>query len=178
MMKGTNIKETVEAKAAYEIILHEKGHKVEAYHGDNIRTALLHAKRKWLKDITSTLWPFCYRVVKERQNRLDLNSNGMSPLEVLLGHREEITVEDYHSWGCPIFALDSKLQSGQGIGSLKWDPRAHIEVYLGHSPVHAGNVSLVIKVQTGHVSPQYHMVFDIEFTTVPYLNSDKAPPNC
>eukprot|EP00957_Ditylum_brightwellii_P185742 14141543-Ditylum_brightwellii.AAC.1 len=155
MIKGTTIKETVEAKAAYERILHEYGHKVEAYYGDNIRfdsaefqtackvanltytyckvgahhqngiaeymnkrhshnfrTALLHAKRKWPE------------AVEERHNRLDIDSNGMSPLEVLLGHKEEIVGEDYHSWGCAIFVLDSKLQSGQGIGPPKWDPRA------------------------------------------------------
>eukprot|EP00957_Ditylum_brightwellii_P059833 4541964-Ditylum_brightwellii.AAC.1 len=81
----------------------------------------------------------------------------MSPLEVLLGHKEEISVEDYHSWGCPIFVLDSRLQSGQGIGPPKWDPRAQAGVYLGHSPVHAGNVALVLNLKTGHVSPQYHV---------------------
>eukprot|EP00957_Ditylum_brightwellii_P125563 9571122-Ditylum_brightwellii.AAC.1 len=81
----------------------------------------------------------------------------MSPLEVLLYHREEIAIEDYHTWGCPIFVLDIKLQSGQGIGPPKWDPRAQTGVFLGHSPVHAVNVALVLNLQTGHVSPQYHM---------------------
>eukprot|EP00957_Ditylum_brightwellii_P067176 5098735-Ditylum_brightwellii.AAC.1 len=81
-------------------------------HSHNCRIALLHAKRKCPKVITSALWPFCYKAVEERHNRLDLNINGMSPLEVLLGHKEEIAVEDYHSWGCQIFDLDSKLQSG------------------------------------------------------------------
>eukprot|EP00957_Ditylum_brightwellii_P045607 3458993-Ditylum_brightwellii.AAC.1 len=101
----------------------------------------------------------------------------MLPTEVLLGHREEISVNDCHSWGRPIFILDSKLQSGQGIGLPKWDPRAQARVYPGHSLVHAGNVALVLNLQSGHVSPQYHMVFDDEFTTVPYINSTKAPPN-
>eukprot|EP00957_Ditylum_brightwellii_P082189 6249513-Ditylum_brightwellii.AAC.2 len=35
MIKGTITKETVEAKAAYERILHAFEHKVEAYHGNN-----------------------------------------------------------------------------------------------------------------------------------------------
>eukprot|EP00957_Ditylum_brightwellii_P024644 1862581-Ditylum_brightwellii.AAC.1 len=77
---------------------------------------------------------------------LDLNSNGMLPLEVLLGHKEEIAIEDYHTWGCPIFILDSRLQSGQGIGPPKWDPRARAGVYLRHSPVHAGNVALALNL--------------------------------
>eukprot|EP00957_Ditylum_brightwellii_P047983 3644099-Ditylum_brightwellii.AAC.1 len=97
-------------------------------HSHNCRKALLHAKKKWPEVITSALWPFCYKAVGERHNRLDLNSNKMSPLEVLLGHKEEIAVKDYHSWGCPIFVLDSKLQSGQEIGPPKWDPRAQAGV--------------------------------------------------
>eukprot|EP00957_Ditylum_brightwellii_P161157 12270867-Ditylum_brightwellii.AAC.1 len=37
MIKGTTIEETAEAKAAYKRILHEYGHKVEAYYSDNSR---------------------------------------------------------------------------------------------------------------------------------------------
>eukprot|EP00957_Ditylum_brightwellii_P058133 4408525-Ditylum_brightwellii.AAC.1 len=72
-------------------------------HSHNCRIALLHAKRKWPEIITSALWPFCYKTVEERHNRLHFSSNGMSPLEVCLGHKEKITVKDYRSWGCPIF---------------------------------------------------------------------------
>eukprot|EP00957_Ditylum_brightwellii_P064930 4926005-Ditylum_brightwellii.AAC.1 len=103
------------------------------------RTALFYAKRKWPKVITPALWPFCYKTVEKRHNRLDLNSNRMLPLEVLLGHKKEITIEDYHTWGYPISILDSRLQSGQGIRPPKLDPWAQAGVYFGHSPVHAGN---------------------------------------
>eukprot|EP00957_Ditylum_brightwellii_P082188 6249513-Ditylum_brightwellii.AAC.1 len=105
----------------------------------NCRTAELHVKRKWLEVITSALWPFCYKAVEERHNRLDLSSNCVSSLEVLLGHKEKIVVEGYHACGYPILVLDSKLQSGQGIESPKWDPRAQAGVYHGHLPVHASN---------------------------------------
>eukprot|EP00957_Ditylum_brightwellii_P107398 8195119-Ditylum_brightwellii.AAC.1 len=101
----------------------------------------------------------------------------MSSLEVLLRHKDEIAVKDYHSWGYRVFVLDSKLQSSQGIGTAKLDTRACAGVYLGHSLVHAGNITLVLNLQTRHMSPQYHWIFDDEFTTVPYLNLDNAPPN-
>eukprot|EP00957_Ditylum_brightwellii_P006011 455806-Ditylum_brightwellii.AAC.1 len=101
----------------------------------------------------------------------------MSLLEVLLGHKEEITVKDYHTWGCLVLVLDGKLQPCQGNGPPKLDPRTHAGVYISHSHVHNGNVALVLNLQTGHVSPQYHLVFDDKFTTFPYLNLDKAPPN-
>eukprot|EP00957_Ditylum_brightwellii_P144229 10989028-Ditylum_brightwellii.AAC.1 len=95
----------------------------------------------------------------------------------MLGEKEEIVADDFHTWGCPVMVLDAKLQTGTGTGPPKWEPRARAGVYLDHIPIHAGNVALVLNLQTGHVSPQYHIVFDNEFTTVPYLDSDETPPN-
>ena len=48
---------------------------------------------------------------------------------------------------------------------------------MGHSPFHAGNVTLVWNPTTGRVSPQYHVVFDDDFTTVPYMEAGTLPPN-
>eukprot|EP00957_Ditylum_brightwellii_P073539 5587614-Ditylum_brightwellii.AAC.1 len=141
------------------------------------RTVLLHTKRKWSAVINTILWLFAYRAVVERHNKLDLNANGLSPLEQLLGHREEIMAGNFHTWDCPIFVLDSRSQDGTGIEPPKRDPKARASIYLGHSPFHAGNVALVLDLQTGHVSPQCHVVFDDEFSTVPYLQSSEPPPN-
>ena len=99
----------------------------------------------------------------------------MSPLELFSGIDEEITCNDFHTWGCPVFVLDEANQSGL-TGTPKWEPRARAGVYLGHSPSHAGNVALVLNLQTGHVSPQYHLVFDDDFSTVPYLDFDRGAP--
>eukprot|EP00957_Ditylum_brightwellii_P114982 8769693-Ditylum_brightwellii.AAC.1 len=141
------------------------------------RTIHLHVKRNWPDVITSIIWPFCYKCAEDHHNLLALNSDGLSPVEVLLGHKEELVATDFHTWGCPVFVLDANLQTGTGIGPPKWNPRTRAGIYLGQSPVHAGNVALVLNLQTGHVSPQYHVVFDNEFTTVPYLHSSEAPPN-
>eukprot|EP00957_Ditylum_brightwellii_P024455 1846123-Ditylum_brightwellii.AAC.1 len=65
------------------------------------RTILLHAKRKWPSVIASILWPFCYKCAEEHHNLLDLNPDGLSPVEVLLGHTEELVADDFHAWGCP-----------------------------------------------------------------------------
>ena len=48
---------------------------------------------------------------------------------------------------------------------------------MGHSPFHSGNVSLVWNHTTGRVSPQYHVVFNDDFTTVPYIESGTLSPN-
>ena len=45
-------------------------------------------------------------------------------------------------------------------------------MYLGTSPTHSSLVSRVLNLQTGHVSPQYHVVIDDLFTTVP--NADQG----
>jgi hypothetical protein len=72
--------------------------------------------------------------------------------------------------------FDSRLQTNPK-GVPKWDPRAWLGIYLGRSPTHAGNVALVLNPKTGLVSPQYHVVFDDEFTTVPHLQKGTVPPN-
>jgi len=58
----------------------------------------------------------------------------------------------------------------------KWQPRARLGVYLGHSPCHAGTVALVLNPSSMHVSPQYHVAFDDHFQTVPYLATKDIPP--
>jgi hypothetical protein len=72
--------------------------------------------------------------------------------------------------------LDSQLQSGIG-GAPKWEPRSRLGIYIGHSPAHAGLVAMVLNPWTGHVSPQYHVVFDDLFTTVSFMEKSKLPPN-
>ena len=69
------------------------------------------------------------------------------------------------------------MQSAGGPGPPKWEPRSRIGVYLGHSPFHVGSVALVFNPKTGRVSPQYHVVFDDTFSTVPYMDAGMGPPH-
>eukprot|EP00957_Ditylum_brightwellii_P062904 4773485-Ditylum_brightwellii.AAC.1 len=64
---------------------------IEAYHQNSITNAM-NKKHTHAYMITT---------VEDRHNRLDLNRNGISPLEVFLGHKEEIVMKDHHTWGCP-----------------------------------------------------------------------------
>ena len=48
---------------------------------------------------------------------------------------------------------------------------------MGNSPLHADNVALVHNPFNGLVSPQYHVVFDDEFSTLPSLRSGSTPAN-
>ena len=47
-------------------------------------------------------------------------------------------------------------------------------MYVSVSQVHSSTVGLVLNLQTGHVSPQYHLVFDEQFTTVPGNLTDEV----
>ena len=83
-------------------------------------------------------------------------------------------LDNLHTWGSPCYVLDERLQGYKIIP--KWDPRSQLRIYLGHSPCHAGSIALVLNPKTFHVSPQYHLAFDDDFSTVPYLASEDVPP--
>ena len=78
--------------------------------------------------------------------------------------------------GCPVFVLDKKNQSSS-IGTPKWESRSRAGIYLGYSKDHTGNVAMVLNLRTRHISPQFHLIFDDTFSTVPYLDSSVTLPN-
>jgi hypothetical protein len=59
----------------------------------------------------------------------------------------------------------------------RWKPRSIVGVYLGFSPDHASSVPLVLSTTTGLVSPQYHVVFDDNFTTTTSFKNNQLPTN-
>ena len=70
--------------------------------------------------------------------------------------------------------FDPTLQ--QGSKFPKWQPRSRCGIFVGFSPVHSSDVPLILNTQTGHISPQFHVVFDDNFSTVNSLTSDDEPP--
>jgi hypothetical protein len=79
-----------------------------------------------------------------------------------------------HVWGCPVYVLDPTLQQGSKLP--KWQPRSRRGIFVGFSPAHSSDVPLILNTQTGHISPQFHVVFDDNFSTVNSLTSDDEPP--
>ena len=127
--------------------------------------------------IDTMFWPFAMKAAAERHNNLNLDKSGKTPTSKLYDVPvENVPVKTYHTLFCPVYVLDARAQSAGGPGPPKWEPRSRIGVYLGHSPFHAGSVALVFKPRTGRVSPQYHVVFDDAFTTVPFMDKVKSPP--
>ena len=137
---------------------------------------LINAKWHWLEAITTMLWPYGVKAAWVRHNRFHMNDDCLSPLELFSRVETTFDLKLDHTWGCPVYIMDAKLQYCSG-GLSKWEPRVHLGSYLGHSPVHSGSIAMVLNPKTGHVSPQYHIVFDDNFTTVPYMRAGDMPPN-
>ena len=148
---------------------------------ESSRTYHAHAMHRWPPNIASKcvstiLWPFAIKYAHDILNTFSFDRNGLTPLMKFAQTRvSKPYLHDLHTLGCPAFVLNSSLQSGNKIP--RWEDRAMSGVYLGRSPQYAGNVSLILNLKIGHVSPQFHVVFDDDFTTVEALTSHSEPDN-
>ena len=117
----------------------------------------------WPDVITAEFWPYPIHFVVDIHNNAPLK-NGLCPLELFASIKRRANLKLMHPFGCPANVLDSRLYNGGK--TPKWDPHSERGVYLGLSPDHAGNVSLIFNIRTRHVSLQYHLVYDDDFTSI------------
>ena len=114
----------------------------------------------------------------DRMNNLHVDMHGQtSEMKFSNTIGSSTILSHFHMFGCPVYILDARLKSVGGGGPPKWDPRARLRIYLVHYPSHAGSVALVMKPKTSLVSPQFHLVFDDNFETVPHLRAGTVPDN-
>jgi hypothetical protein len=126
--------------------------------------------RMWPQMVDQMFWPFAIKAAAERMNSLHIDTDGHTPESKFYGvNIENIPVKTFHTMFCPCYILDSRLHNTGSIGPPKWETRSNIRVYPGHFPFYARSVELVYNPSTGYVSPQYHVVFDDDFTTVPCM---------
>ena len=59
----------------------------------------------------------------------------------------------------------------------KWEPRSRLGIYLGFSLCHSRDVALVMSPSTGNLSPQFHVVFNDECSTLLFLRQQREPPH-
>ena len=115
------------------------------------RTMLIHAENRWPKAVNTSLWPYAIRYAAIVMNSTTLNKQTESPTEKLTGSTVKPTVRHFHSFACPVYILDHRLQSSNALS--KWKSRARVGINLGPSPRHARSVALVLNIETGLVSP-------------------------
>ena len=139
------------------------------------RALILHASAHWKDGIDASLWPMAVTYATHLYNHLP-NAQGLCPADVFTGstvprHR----LKDIHVWGCPVYVLDPHLQAGQKLP--RWQPRSRRGVFMGFSNLHSSEVPLVLDLQTGSITPQYHVVFDDHFSTVTSVEREIDPPD-
>jgi hypothetical protein len=139
------------------------------------RALLLHASSHWKNGIDATLWPMAVKYAVHLFNCLP-NDQQLCPADLFTGglvprHR----LLSLHVWGCPIYVLDPRLQAGQKIP--RWQPRSRQGIFVGFSTLHSSEVPLVLNLQTGSITPQFHVVFDDYFSTVLSISPTEDPPN-
>ena len=84
------------------------------------RTLLLHAKRYWPAAISTILWPYDLLASIELHNLWGIGEDSCTPMMRLLGLTEFPDLKLEHTFGCPVYVLDSRLQS-LSIAPPKWD---------------------------------------------------------
>jgi hypothetical protein len=94
----------------------------------------------------------------EIRNTLPNKPDGSSPIKGFAKVNVAPKLTAHHMFGCPVYAWRDKTK--------KWDPKAQLGINLGPSLRHAGTVSLVLNLQTGNVSPQFHVQYNDFFETV------------
>jgi hypothetical protein len=133
---------------------------------ERARTMLIHASNKWPKAMNASLWPYAMRLACNIDNHTYDKRINQSRVEAFMGVAVRPNLRHFHTFGCPAYVLTNSQLKGVG----KWEPRAHVGIYLGPSPRHARSVHLILNPLTGLVSPQYHVKFDELFETVPHMH--------
>jgi hypothetical protein len=124
---------------------------------------LLHAQRRWPDAINTHLWTYAIRAANDSRNYTPTNESDASPMSRFCATSSVPTIHNQHHFGCPTYDLNKELQDHKKI--RKWSDRTRVGINLGYSSRHALNVSLVLNLQTGLVSPQYHCQYDDSFET-------------
>jgi hypothetical protein len=132
------------------------------------RANLLHFVLHWpqMAKKCENLWPFAVDYAVYMHNHLPIRDMRVSPIEKLSGtifHNYNHLIRA-HTFGCPVYVLDPRLQDSKKIP--KWKMRSRRGIYLGISKHHSSTVHLILNPETGHISPQYHCIFDDTFSTV------------
>ena len=131
------------------------------------RTLLLHLRLHWPDEFSPDLWPFALDYAVYIYNHVPRGGKpgSPSPMEVFCGTKIGCRpLRRLRVFGCPSYVLDPRLQDGKKIP--KWEPRSRKGQFLGFSKSHASTVGLIRNIRTGYISPQFHVVYDEEFTTV------------
>ena len=132
----------------------------------SIARAMMHHQAIHWPDVADVeLWPLALLHAVYILNRIPKEDSGRSPLELFSRKTwPSSKFHDFHVWGCPVYVLDHAISDGKKLP--RWKPRSSRCMYVGHSAKHGHSVPLVLNLDTGKITPQYHVIFDDWFQTV------------
>jgi hypothetical protein len=132
---------------------------------------MLHLATYWPQHADSKFWPQATDYAVWVFNRFPSLDSGIAPNELWPSvHAYGTNMTMAHVFDCPVYVLDASLQDGKKIP--KWNPQTHLGLFLGFSNLHLSQVPLVLNVATGHISPQFHVIFD-KFETMHSLPANE-----
>ena len=138
---------------------------------EKARTMMQHSFIHWPDEFQVQLWPFALDYACWLHNHTPSNTHGWAPLELFCGTQVDCQhLQRARVWGCPSYVLSPTLQDGKKIP--KWAPRAGRGQFLGFSKQHSSMIGILRNIQTGSITPQFHVVFDELFSTVHSLDDD------
>ena len=115
------------------------------------------------------LWTFAFKhVATQWNNTPKAELNWLTPNECFAGtgkltKKKKHHFKNHHPFGCPVYVLTEAIQDNKK--PPRWDPRTRVGIYLGRSTSHASDVAWILNPITDHISPQYHVIFDDNFST-------------
>ena len=79
---------------------------------------LLHAQCFWPEYISTMLWPFALLAAADCLDNLHIDMKGINPeMKKSSVAGSSIKLKNYHTFGCPVYILDARLQKFRGIWS-------------------------------------------------------------
>ena len=141
------------------------------------RAMMMHQLLHWPDQFDPRLWAFAFMHAAYIWNNMPKERHGLTPSELFTGMKNsshDTSLLNLRIWGVPSWVLDPQLQDGHRLP--KFSRRSHCGMYLGSSPVHSDTIGRILNLKTGHVSPQFHVVYDEKFATaVGHRNAE--PPS-
>ena len=131
------------------------------------RAMIIHSVIHWPEETPLDLWPFAFEHAVHIWNHLPRKETGMAPIEIFTGSKipeDREPLKRSHVWGCPAYVLNPQLQDGKKIP--KWVVRSRRGQFVGVSPEHSTSIGRIRGLDSGHISPQFHIVYDDHFSTV------------
>jgi hypothetical protein len=138
---------------------------------ESVCKQLLHTHACWPVAVHFALWPYTLRNAAHLHNSLPVLEDGTSRLELFSSICVGSNMTHAHTSGCPVFALQNTLASGNQIPC--WTPHARLGLILGPSPMHVGMSTLFLTWSPGvshhnnnvvlTISSRQHIMANLKF---------------